>query len=98
MSRTIRRKNFVPEWVTHEWKSRDSFSSAWIRVPKEGKELAKALKKHHGDTYRWDWPTKWVRNDVQTTYRAQARNELARYLKDEEYEVIIPRKNPIPWD
>jgi hypothetical protein len=98
MSRTIRRKNYVPIWVTHSWERLGNGSNGWGRVPKEGKELAQALHKHHGDTARWTWPSKWIRQQCQIKHRAEANVELNRYKKNEEYEVIIPRKELLPWD
>jgi hypothetical protein len=97
MSRTVRRKNYVPIWVTHNW-DHIPFTNAWKRVPKEGKELTQALHKHHGDTNRWTWPSKWIRQQCQIKHRAEACVELNRYKKNEEYEVIIPRKELLPWD
>lgn len=41
---------------------------------------------------------KYARNQTQAKHRSEARQELAKYLKNYEYEVIIPRKNLLPWD
>lgn len=42
--------------------------------------------------------SKFARSEAQTTHRVHAREELAKYRKNPDYEVIIPRKNLLPWD
>lgn len=41
---------------------------------------------------------KFVRNHTQTQHRSEARQELSKYWKNPEHEIIIPRKNLLPWD
>jgi hypothetical protein len=41
---------------------------------------------------------KFARTHAQTKHRMDAKQELAKYRKNEDYEVIIPRKELLPWD
>ena len=104
MSRTVRRKDYVPAWVTKEWQSVPG-TKVYFRVPLEGKELAKSLHKHHGDA---GYVTrsgsgigcpKWFRQHEQRKYRSTAHQELVKYLKGNEYEYIIEANPKLPyWD
>ena len=97
MSKTVRRKTLpVPAWVTRDDGTR--LGSTWVYGQLEGKARAKKIAWWKSDAREWHWSNKWIRSDVQQTYRAQARMELKRFEKNEEYEVIIPRKNLLPWD
>lgn len=128
MSRTIRRKNYSPKWVTHdlvavptgylawgkvwnpETKSTETFVSKYeaklyIQVPLEGKALAKSLSKHHGDhgyvthSCSGRGAPKWFRQNEEQSFRAKNRQELHKYLRDDEYECMISSKSKLPyWD
>lgn len=134
MSRTIRRKNFVPKWVTHThlkveldepygyrsckysedgrwtktyvWVEHPTIKAYYyVDVPKVGKDLAKSLSKHHGDhgyttgCGGGSGPGKWFRQNEQQSYRANAKQELHEYLRNEEYEVMILANPKLPyWD
>lgn len=107
MSRTIRRKSYVPTWVKTEWVKVPGTVGwgSYIRVPLEGKELAKSLHRHHGDagcvtsTGSGVSCPKWFRQNEQQKYRVQCRQEIAKYLKNEEYECMIVDNPKLPyWD
>lgn len=42
--------------------------------------------------------SKFAREEAQHKHRAKARVQLAKYWKNPEHEVIIPRKELLPWD
>lgn len=42
--------------------------------------------------------SKFARSETQIKHRAQARMELKRFEKNPDHEVIIPRKELLPWD
>lgn len=114
MSRTIRRKNWNysnDRWVTHDHKYiwRDLGNGyqgreyAWI--PKSEKEVKKEIALRRSDAGYTTCsgcgrgPGKWFRQNEQQTYRTQARNELVKYQKDPNYEVMILANPKLPyWD
>jgi hypothetical protein len=104
MSRTIRRKNYVPNWVVTE-RVRIPGTYLEIRVPMQGTDLVKSLARHHGDagcvTYTGSGIScpKWFRQMHQKKYRAKCYRELRKVLHDEDYEYIIRSKPALPyWD
>lgn len=103
MSRTIRRKDYIPFWVTHEWKW--IARSYLVRVPLEGKALKKAIRKHHSDagyiTYVGSGIgcPKWFRKAEQKKYRVQCRQEIYNTVHLEDYECMIVANPKLPyWD
>jgi hypothetical protein len=98
MSRTIRRKGYIPYWVTHKFTSLGGWSYGWYYEPLEGKALAKSLSEWHRCKHQYRFPSKWLRSNLQKTYKAKARMELEQFKKNPDYEVIIPRKELLPWD
>lgn len=99
MSRTIRRKSVKPpRWVTHfdRWLSSETY---------EDKKLQKNLHKFYGD---YGWNTKYASGRsaprsfilcYQKSYRSNARLQIIRWLKNEEFECIIRDKPKLPyWD
>lgn len=101
MSRTFRRKNgynrldhrYMRKCVLFESKHGGTF---YEYVHHEGKEKVKGLAKYHSDSYvdgryanRYPHSSRRLQHHI---HRARARHELARYKKDNEYEVMI-RKN-----
>lgn len=114
MSRTIRRKNWNyknDHWITHDreyiWRDLgDGYQwREYCWIPKSEKEVKKAITKQRSDAGGCTYtnigygPGKWFRQNEQQTYRAQARNELVKYQKDPDYEVMILANPPLPyWD
>lgn len=112
MSRTYRRLDIVEHiakhcgiyenWQVHNFRTWFGYNREEVGTPKyPGKEAAQKLAEITGDHgYRWHTArhSKWFINSVQRTHRAQASQELAKYKKNEDYEVIIPRKKLLPYD
>lgn len=103
MARTIRRKHYVPGWVTEKAfyfidpKTGVECRGGYIQL--EGAERAKQLRWWHEDKSCW-WgvrPPKPCRIEIETRHRIAAKGELARWLKDFEYEVQIRRKGQLVW-
>jgi len=99
MSRTYRRKsdngNCQLCWSTTTWDYDED--GVLRRIPLEGKELKKALAKYHSDYDYNSSPSFSWRQQNWAEFRAEAKREIGRYLKNEEHEVQI-RANPRwPW-
>ncbi len=98
MSRTIRRKNVTYEyyWVLRDWVISRGFMGYSMHNPKsiEGK---KALNRFHSDagTHQMREPgPAWFRNVTsQRPLRRHGREQLRKFMLDEEFEVII-EENP----
>ena len=107
MSRTIRRirdkKKNSPQryygditWWTHDWIRKEE--GHWIKVKKEGKAYGRGYWRFHGDRIKgWSY-TKWLRQDAEGQARMKNKTEIARYLKDEDYEVIDHQPRDLSWD
>jgi hypothetical protein len=93
MSKTVRRKSYVPYWVKTKHVRVAPYQYA--RVPLEGKELEKSLAKHHSDAgYVTNSASgrgcpKWFRRDQQKQYRAECSQELHKFRMNNDYEVMI---------
>lgn len=102
MARTIRRKHYIPTWVTQTWEWRlinDTDSPGYRQL--EGEELAKQLRWWHEDkSCFWGTrPPKCYRQMHEERHRATARNELERWIKNEEHPVQLERKAKLGyWD
>lgn len=110
MSRTIRRtrdkrrnksgsSNFETNW-THDWTRPEgtTWHFPWTRVLREGKDFDKAWWRFHSD---WNIPWgngKGLRLDAEGQCRMNNKLELARYLKDNEYEVFTYEPRCLSWD
>lgn len=109
MSRTIRRLRDKPnnfsgfsnreKWYTHSWEwvpvDDEHVRLQWIK--KEGDELKRAWWKYHNDTIRCaSYPKKW-RNTEERIYRAKNRQELHKFSKDWDYEVIDQGRPCLSW-
>jgi hypothetical protein len=106
LSRTIRRKNGYNLETHGSWKT-GLWDCVWFDskyggrfleyVRYEGKELTKRIAFYHSDCYRDDrYCEIYPHHSRQTQHkihRARVRHELARYIKDNDYEVMV-RKNP----
>ncbi len=100
MSRTIRRKGNVPEWVKE-----DSYwnKTLYVTVPLKGLELKQAIAKYHRDTkegYGWAGaaPKSW-RKMVDRGKKSKEKAETNRILKQGDFEeyVFNPRKRDAGW-
>jgi hypothetical protein len=100
----------VEKWVGAKWNYRTPF---WFRCLNEvdgqwywhtEKSAGRKVAMWFGDHgYAWRRlygkdVSKFMRGHTQTKHRAYARMELKRFEKNEEHEVIIPRKRLLPWD
>ena len=105
MARTIRRKHYVPSWVTEAWefeftdhKGRRCF---YGYRQLEGEERARKLRWWHEDKSCF-WgvrPPKPYRKKHEERHRAEARAQLTRWRKDPEFPVQLGRKPKLGyWD
>lgn len=93
MSRTFRRGNIVPRWITHDY---DHCSETLARTPYFLRlDSKKRLAIWHSDAYyktgiynQHNWPL----------HRAEATRELQRWKANPEHEVQIRRKRYFMWD
>lgn len=78
----------------------DNYRTLW-KAPKRqlvGKEYDKAWWKYHKDgrffqsNYRWHW-----RNAAESRCRVRNKEELARFWKDPEYEVLTHEPECLSW-
>jgi hypothetical protein len=107
MARTIRRKKYVPLWVTEEWGFEYTTDPVTglrrflASFQLTGKERAAQLRWWHEDKAR-PWgisPPTYHRKRHEEQHRARARCELTRWVKDPDYPVQIERKPTLDyWD
>lgn len=108
MSRTIRRtrdkkrnksgrSNFVETWITY--RECNIFGrGTGRRIPLTGKEYWKGYWKFYGDSIqRWGNPP-YSRKHFEDKCRIKNKNELNRYLKDNEYEVMMYKPGCLSWE
>lgn len=104
MSRTIRRKNETQEyyWILKDWDMYLAMPSGTylcksIYLDKNTKAAKKALKHYHGDagTHKCKEPgPSWYRRITrQVPLRRNSKEELRKFMLDEEHEVMIT-ENP----
>ena len=97
MSRTFRKRGFIPRWV-HKEQSFEKINDHYIKTSREleGPELEKVLAKFHSDAGVGDnWineAPRWWRNLFEKMDRCATRIQLQAFKKDPEVEVIIRRK------
>lgn len=104
MSRTYRRKSGDPSskhWVTSEFRLIPG-SRYWEWVPLDPNtiEYKRALSHYHSDSYRGfkEPGPSWFRNlHTERPQRRVARQQLALYMKDPSYEVILNAKDPLEY-
>ncbi len=99
MSRTFRRKNETQEydWILRDWDwSYNTYGICYGQrktYDRKSKEAITALAHYHSDagTYTWREPgPSWFRNlTSQRPMRRQSKNQLRKFMLDEEFEVII---------
>jgi hypothetical protein len=101
-------------WQKYDWTTRQYVGEihwhyhdvAWggrKSVPKKGKEYRKGWWTYHGDSIRFNSGAKgpgwWITEFVQRPYRQAARRQIQKWMKDEDYEVIIQDKpKRMYWD
>lgn len=80
------------------------FGLAWgacKRAPLKGKEYHKMWWRYHGDMIKFHsagkGPMWWIRQEIQRPYRREAKRQIHRAMKDDEYEVILPSKPKRDW-
>ncbi len=102
MSRTFRRKNCTYEeydWVLLSWAGY-SLHVSRIRLDKKSKEGKKRLARYHSDAggyYKEPGPAWYRRIVAQVPLRRSSKNELRKFMLNEELEVIIETKPPLPY-
>lgn len=97
MSRTYRQLSGDPHWkkyeVDYELKWFPNCMCNWVKRDKTSKEYKKALAKFHSDAgvirFKEPGPMWFIREFTQVPYRMKCKTELAKWRKDNEYEVII---------
>lgn len=102
MSRTYRRKNLpIPYYVKQELVRIARFRWVWADIDPESKEYKKKIAKHYSDkgTLKFKEPgPAWFRSIfTERPQRREAKRELQKFLKDEEYEVMLIPKNPLEY-
>ena len=99
MARTFRRKTYVPTWVTRDSVVLDGNYAGYVQL--EGDERKKQLRWWHEDKNSW-WnitPHKSFRKAEEAIYRQKCNNQLHRFVKNHEHEVLILEREPYPyWD
>lgn len=106
MSRTIRRKNVkLPRWITHKHVRIEGLW-VWEWIPRSKKELAKERASFYSDntgSTKYYCSTsgrkEWLLT-FQNTERRSARDQLRKYMLDEEDKVMINPNRPFLdyWD
>lgn len=100
------RSHFVDDYIydyEEKWEGRDGVVDAWRGKPSKkltGKEYGRAYHKFHGDTnpgYGWgNYP--YSRYHSHQVARAQNKNQIERYKKDPNHEVVICNVRCLSWD
>src|SRR5579859_275011 len=92
-------KGKVPRW----YKDYACVNGQWFEYG-TGKAFGQRMAYWFGDHgYAWRRlygkdVCKFARQHAQIKHRAEANTELAKYKKNPDYEVIIPKKELLPWD
>lgn len=102
MSRTYRRtRGKVCDWVLREWASGSGIYALFYYLNPKSKEGIKKLAIYHSDSWYKNPDHRWKAEGKnlyhQRPYRRDARRELQKFLKDEEYEVQIECKPLLGW-
>lgn len=98
MSRTVRRKNAkLPIWVSQPWVrvEREGYWAIYVRPPIDFKNPAyiESKREWHQDSHSGRYsPPSWWNNLYQRKHRVKAREELSKWMRDEEYEIILEDK------
>lgn len=109
MSRTFRRINETQEhyWILRNWdlwfkdtEVRGCANSKYYQLDPKSKEGKEALAKYHSDKYRsFKEPgPAWYRHMwVEKPQRREVKRQLNKFMLDEEFEVILESKPPLPY-
>ena len=105
MSRTYRRKNYRPAWVTegHNFQLEDRNNGVlfwvWHVEIQDSVARKKRINWWHADKKRQHWysPCKGFRKELEVQHRMDAKKEIYRYLKNENHEVYISGQKRLPW-
>lgn len=102
MARTIRRKHYVPGWVTEdEFHFVDpatgvSVSAGWIQL--QGKDRQRKVRWWHAEHTRFQVrPPKAFRKAYEVRHRIECKQELARQLNHDEYDATFLPKKPLGY-
>jgi len=110
MSRTYRRKSFIPEWVKTEWQDyhRSRYSGGKFpchyKVPLDGEKLEKSIKEYQmdGKEQIWKNPPSWFINMFcQRSFRRHQKQVIKRMMKSgdfEDYCFLNPENPDWLWD
>ncbi|HEY6435309.1 MAG TPA: hypothetical protein VIY47_01850 [Ignavibacteriaceae bacterium] len=104
MSRTYRRKNYRPDWVTQDSAQLEDFRTGalfwvWRMEVTDPKERKKLINWWHYDEKRQHWysASKEVRKAVQKKYRTECNMSLHKYIADDNYDISMLCKKKLPW-
>ena len=113
MSRTYRRKKAThvkvlfydyTSWMServYPWEDEGSYCSVRVPLQKGTKEYKEALARFKSDAFDCSFKEPgpgWFRNlYVDRPYRRMAKNELRKFMLDEEYCVMIDSMPPLPY-
>ena len=107
MSRTYRRKGKNKEysngWDSLEWRLTKwiNCSVGFIKIDPKSKEGKRIIAKWYSDSgtnhHKEPGPMWFVREFNQVPYRMKCKNELAKWKKDNEYEVIMESIPPLDY-
>lgn len=108
MSRTIRRKNETQEyyWILRDWDTYwNTEDGCWyspkVWYDKTSKEGKKALKRYHGDAgshkCKEPGPSWYRRITRQIPLRRDSKEELRKFMLNEEHEVMITENPPLEY-
>jgi hypothetical protein len=102
MARTFRRQHYVPAWVTEDcFKIADRVAETMpgahrFRLQKMARR--KSLRWWHAETTRFlVRAPKAFRKEYEIRHRMDCKGEIARYLKDDLYEIMIMPKKPLGY-
>lgn len=102
MARTFRRQHYVPAWVTEEcFEFADMAAGAVPRADRiRLQEMARrrSLRWWHAETTHFlVRAPKAFRKKYEIRHRMDWKGEIARYLKDDMYEILILAQKPLGY-
>lgn len=102
MARTFSRQHYVPAWVTEDcFEIADGVTEVMPRADRIGlQEMArrKSLRWWHAETTRFlVRAPKAFRREYEIRHRMDSKSQIARYLMDDLYEIMIMPKKPLGY-
>lgn len=107
MARTIRRTKEKRRYKSGSSHLESDYLMGWIRMgtafiraPLEGDERIKMYNLFHGDShssYGWSNP-KYSRYESHMQLRVRYKDEISKYIKNEDYEIPVIRIRCLSWD